>query len=287
MKLPVLTTLLVSTLLLGGCALPQPFRHEGVAVPLARPQGVRGVGLRIPTIYQPQGGQLADALTKVLDEMEIPSSQRQGAGFSTTLSLSVEANNGTILLDWILIQPDGQSSRHSQRLTLAQWQQSDTALMKSLARDCITTLLPPLYGVGTDPQAAPDPAISRKQIRVRVTPLAGLPGDGDTSLTAAVKAALARGTVQITDDPTADYVIEGRVAVAPHRMGEDLITLHWQVKRAKDNKDLGAADQDGPVPAGRLSQPWGGLARDIADGGAVGIMEIILADQDAQAAKQP
>jgi hypothetical protein len=112
---------------------------------------------------------------------------------------------------------------------------------------------------------------------VTMAPLHGLPGDGDKTLTAALKRALERSGLVVKDEGAA-YMVEGKVTVAPGLPGEDTVTVAWILKRVEDGTQLANIGQSGAVPRGRLAGPWGSLARDIAEGGAAGLMEVIRAD---------
>jgi hypothetical protein len=82
-------------------------------------------------------------------------------------------------------------------------------------------------------------------------------------------------------------MVEGKVTVAPGLPGEDTVTVAWVVKRADGGAELGNIGQSGGVPRGRLSQPWGTLARAIAEGGAAGVVQVVLADTGGNRRRMP
>lgn len=270
-----------------GCGdLPQPFRHEGAPEVLARPKMTRGVSVR-PLDDTPQGRALAEALVRALEDQEIPALVHDGAAFGHVIDGQMRDSGKTLAVRWSLKAPDGAETASAvQTVTKAVLFQGNPVLMKRAANDAAVALAQPL--ADPDAQALPSAAGVSGDTRsvVSVLPLRGLPGDGDKSLTEAMRRALGRGGVLVKDDG-ADYLVEGKVTVAPGLPGEDTVTVAWIVRRAKGGAELGNIGQSGGVPRGRLSQSWGLLARDIAEGGASGVVEVVLADTGGGRRKLP
>lgn len=261
------SSLLVLAVLLAGCGeVPQPFRHDESGVPrLARPKMVRGITIR-PLDGYDHAEPLAAALAKAMEARDIPALVRTGPAFGHVIE-GARDDAGTVV--WSLRAPDGtEAATMRQRLP----DSPDPARIKRAAAEAVAVLAEPL---SIDPDALPRQAPGAARVdrpAARLVPLTGLPGDGDKSLTAALRTALERAGVSVRED--ADIVVHGSVTVTPHSSTEDNVLVVWTVKRTRDGGQLARIDQGGAVPKGRLSLPWGSLARDIAEGGAAGIAEV-------------
>ncbi|HTH15499.1 MAG TPA: hypothetical protein VL974_02495 [Magnetospirillum sp.] len=259
---------------LGACGdIPQPFRHEDNVPALARPKMTRGVTVRPPADDE-SGRTLALAMVQALEEQEIPATLQEGPAFGHVIDGELAERGGDVLVRWHLKTPDGRELatqvQSVPKLVLAK---AEPKQMQRMAVGPAVAFANPL----ADPDARPSQAPARDlRTAVSLVPLKGLPGDGDKTLVEALRRALQRGGLMVKDD--ADYVIEGKVTVAPGLPGEDTVTVAWIVKRAKSGEELGNIGQSGGVPHGRLAQPWGTLARDIAEGGASGVVQVVLAD---------
>lgn len=284
---PSLLTALAAAALLAGCGdIPQPFRHDGQARPLARPKMTRGVAVRPPD--NPAGEMLAQALVRALEEQEVPALVQTGPAFGYQIEGRVDDLGPVLDAFWVLKTPEGGTAAQTrQSVPKRLLEPSEAKPLTRAAGPSAQLLAAPLV----DPDSLPDP--SRRQtaaaeIRplVRLAPLRGLPGDGDKSLTEAMRRALERSGVAVAQSGGA-YVLEGRVAVVPGLANEDTVTVTWVLKRAEGGGEIATVGQSGAVPRGRLSLPWGALARDIAEGGASGVIQAVRADGNSAARVQP
>lgn len=269
--------LMLAVLTLASCGdIPQPFRHEGAPTDLARPKMTRAVTIR-PLQDSTDGPALATALVQALEEQDIPAHITDGPAFGHVITGEMQATGKAVTVRWTLKAPDGTTATTAtQTVPTPLLAQGEPVLLKRAAMAAATALAGPL--ADPDGQAKlPVPALVDNRSVVSLLPLKGLPGDGDKALFEAMKRALGRGGLVVRDD-AADYVVEGKVTVAPGLPGEETLSVAWIVRRAKDKADLGNIGQSGAVPKGRLAQGWGTLARDIAEGGATGVVEVVLAD---------
>lgn len=257
-------------LLVTACGdMPQPFRHDGLNTAVA-PPGPRGVVVRPPDDSQ-NGTALAQAIVKRLTDQEIPASIRSAASGSWVLAATTETTITTKRLAWRLITPDGEPPEaFQQSLPTESWDKAGPATISRLADEVVARYAATLHGEA--PQDASAPAA--RGLTVRIEPLGGLPGDGDTALFRALGRALSRLGLSLTDKE-ADLAVRGRIALVPGRPGEEILDITWLVLDAKTGEELGKAAQQGALPKGRLAGPWGALAGDIAAGGADGIAEIV------------
>ena len=129
-------------------------------------------------------------------------------------------------------------------------------------------------------QPAPQPAatgsIARDgPIQVVVPAVTGAPGDGSTSLTAAIQRELTGRGVPLTDRPTSvAYRVEGTVAVGAAKDGKQPIQIEWLV-RDPHGKKLGTVSQKNEIPEGSLDGPWDRTADQAAGAAAQGIIKLL------------
>ena len=124
---------------------------------------------------------------------------------------------------------------------------------------------------------AVDPVIEQpsapKRLTARLGNFTGLPGDGNDSLRKALKGALERRGLLVVSEG-GDVTISPNIIVGPDKLGETPLDISWSVL-SKTGENLGEAKQHGQVSTLMLSGNWGHLARDIAEGGADGIVTVV------------
>ena len=265
-------------LLLAGCGeIPQPFRHEG-ADPSLAPAAARGIEVR-PLDDSPRSLQLAEAIVRHLTEAEIPASTRRVVSGAWVLGGTMAPAAGGASLRWTLSRGDGESlGGLEQTIPAATWTRATPRILDRIAAEVVDKLNGPLHG-GTSTEAAAPAA----ETTIRLLPLAGLPGDGNTALATAMRTVLRRDGFAVVDGE-ADFRLRGQATVTPGRPNEEILAVAWTVV-TKGGEDLGTSAQQGAVPKGRLAGPWGSLATDIAAGGAEGIGEIVRAAVAADATR--
>jgi|CXWK01.1.fsa_nt_gi hypothetical protein len=108
-----------------------------------------------------------------------------------------------------------------------------------------------------------------------VPSVTGAPGDGSTSLTAAIQRELSNKGVALTSAPSpSTYKVEGKVAMGQGKDGKQPIKIDWTVLDPKGNK-LGTVTQNNDVPQGSLDGPWGKTADAAAAAAAQGILKLL------------
>ena len=122
------------------------------------------------------------------------------------------------------------------------------------------------------PTALPDLA---DRVRVRIDPVEGAPGDGNRSLTIAMKAALRRaGVIMVQDLAEATMVVAGRVDAKPVLGDKEEIAISWTVSDAA-RREIGTISQANVIARGSLSGAWGEVARIVADGAVDGLLDLV------------
>ena len=132
---------------------------------------------------------------------------------------------------------------------------------------------PGLGGPSAAPAAsAPEPP---GEIMALVAPVSGAPGDGQKSLTAALKKRLFAGGVKLASVPARNvYTVKGSVVMANASGGKQNIRIEWQVLDP-NGKKLGTVSQQNTIAKGALNGPWGPIADAAAGAAADGIIKLI------------
>jgi hypothetical protein len=99
--------------------------------------------------------------------------------------------------------------------------------------------------------ASPASAVSPKSAGVLVQPVSGAPGDGQRSLTIALKKRLYAGGVKLANGPAVNvYMVKGSVKLADSSGGKQSIRIDWQVIDPSGKK-LGTVSQQNISQGGR------------------------------------
>lgn len=125
------------------------------------------------------------------------------------------------------------------------------------------------------PQSTVTGSISRGPVKALVPTVVGAPGDGSSSLRAALQRELGRSGVSLTDSRTPDtYIVEGKVAMGAGKDGKQPITIDWSVTDPTGKK-LGTVSQKNEVPQGSLDGSWGKTADAAAAAASQGIIKLL------------
>jgi hypothetical protein len=110
---------------------------------------------------------------------------------------------------------------------------------------------------------------------VLVQAVSGAPGDGQRSLTVALKKRLYAGGVKLANGPAVNvYTVKGSVSLREASGGKQSIRIDWQVLDPSGKK-LGTVSQQNTIPKGSLNGPWGAIADAAAGAAAAGIIKLI------------
>jgi hypothetical protein len=123
---------------------------------------------------------------------------------------------------------------------------------------------------------APAPSVaSPRAAGVVVAPVAGAPGDGQRSLTTALKKRLYAGGVKLANGTaTGVYMVKGSVKLVDANGGKQSIRIDWLVLDPSGKK-LGTVSQQNTIPKGSLNGPWGAIADAAAGAAADGIIKLL------------
>jgi hypothetical protein len=133
----------------------------------------------------------------------------------------------------------------------------------------------PKTKVSASPPTGPTTGSIGGAVKALVPPVAGAPGDGKTSLAAAIQRELQTKGVALADRPAANtYRVEGTVTLGAAREGKQAIQIEWVVKDPQ-GKRLGTVSQKNDIPEGSLDGPWGGIANQAASAAVQGIFKLL------------
>jgi hypothetical protein len=108
-----------------------------------------------------------------------------------------------------------------------------------------------------------------------VPTVTGAPGDGSTSLTAAIQRELQNKGVALAERGAASaYRVEGAVTLGEARDGKQPIQIEWVVKDPQ-GKRLGTVSQKNDIPEGLLDGAWGRTADQAASAAVQGIVKLL------------
>ena len=111
---------------------------------------------------------------------------------------------------------------------------------------------------------------------VAVVPaVTGAPGDGKTSLTEAMKRALAKQGIKVAASGRGAYKIQGQVELGAAANGQQPITIRWVVLDPSGKALEKTVVQNNKINAGMLDGPWGDVADQAAGAAASEVTKIL------------
>jgi hypothetical protein len=130
-------------------------------------------------------------------------------------------------------------------------------------------------GPTTTASAPPPSTSSARAAGVVVAPVSGAPGDGQRSLTTALKKRLYAGGVKLANGTAVNvYMVKGSVRMAEASGGKQSIRIDWLVLDP-NGKKVGTVSQQNTIPKGSLNGPWGAIADAAAGAAAAGIIKLL------------
>jgi hypothetical protein len=260
--------------------LPHPFADDKPPAALLQVPDTAGVSIA-PIVGVPAAAarKLGDAVAKAFLKHDIPASDRTANLDSFQLYGRVVASppsdgRASVRALWWLYDAKGKivGKRNAEILAAASdWQAAGNGPIEQLASLSADRLAPLL--MGNMPVAAPV-ASETGRIRVAIDKIAGAPGDGATSLKAAIAAVLQRQNIAIAPDGKADLHIAAEVTVSPAGAENVHIKIVWHVRRP-DGVDIGTVAQENDVPKGELDGDWGDIAYNVAIAASGGVIQLV------------
>ncbi len=116
---------------------------------------------------------------------------------------------------------------------------------------------------------------------VWVQPVRGAPGDGDKSLTRAIRYALVGAKVAVTSERlAARHILRAEVRVGAPQRGQQSVAISWTLT-SSDGRKVGNVVQRNAVPVGTFDGRWGETAVIIATAAVGGIKDVLAQAEKA------
>jgi hypothetical protein len=278
--------ILVLLVLLAGCQpLPHPFADDRPPRELVTVRDVAGVSVA-PIEGQPAAlaQKLSAAVASAFLKHDIPASdETTSLGsyqlFGRVVEVRSQPGKATETAYWRLQDAKGKTVGERTAHVDAEARDLESGDAQAIER---------LAGLSADALAplledeAPIEAPAEGRTRIAIREISGAPGDGATSLAAAVAAVLRKQDLAIVKEgQPADLTIDGAVSVSPATANQQHVKILWSVRRA-DGVEIGTAGQENDVPKGLLDGSWGDLAYSVAIAAGDGLMQLV-----ARGAPQP
>ena len=270
---------LAAALLLAACQpLPHPFADDRPPAALLRVRDVAGVSIA-PIAGAPAATaeKLGAAVAKALLKHDIPASDRTANLGSYQLygrlaTKHSDKDSVAMTASWQLYDAKGRMVGEPTAELEASPQDWDFASDAPIARLAQLTAdkIAPLLE-----DEAPVEAPGGGRIRVAVGTISGAPGDGATSLAAAVAGVLRKQDLAIVKEgEKADLSVDAEIAVSPVQANKQHVKIVWHVRRA-DGSEIGTAAQENDVPKGLLDGAWGDVAYSVALAAGDGLIQLV------------
>jgi hypothetical protein len=262
--------------------LPQPFRGRPgqQAAQLAQPPAVRIAVPRPTQALLPDDGAeaLAEALADALLAAEIPAAATDPLPLDWRLAVQARREGQDIVPRFALTDADDTplGTVTGQPVPLRAWAEGQAEALRAAAREAAPGLARIVARVEAARKASDPAALAGGPPRLRFIPVRGAPGDGNTALTARMRAFLTnRGFLVQEEGEGAAYAVEGVVAVVQGATpAVQRVEVQWIVSR-RDGFELGRVLQLNEVPRGSLDGLWGDVAYVVADEASGGVRDVI------------
>jgi hypothetical protein len=224
---------------------------------------------------------LAEAMALALRDAEVPAAVTEPQPLDLRLSIVAQRpdrDRNSIVPRYTLYSADGQSlaSNTGAPVPLAAWGSEAPSVFKRLGDRDAPGIAALLAGIEAARKTThPEALTGKAPPRLRLVPVRGAPGDGNTSLTAKMQEFLTqRGLVPQNNADGADYAVEGHVTMVDAPNNQQRVEVLWTVTR-RDGYELGRVLQMNEVPRGTLNRYWGAVAFVVANEASAGIRDVL------------
>ncbi len=283
MRIPSLLVILcLSLALVAACQqLPYPFKGttEGQEAARALVQEARSVDVeQVEGPAVPMSRLLAQSVADALVDRDIAATAKSlGTSYYVLRSKArTSRDRGSqiiVYIDWTLMDRRGSvigTHTHGVEGSWWEWVNGEPKILRRVGLDTSKAVAAMLRGSAV----AAECSVAQSLWVQKVT---GASGDGNTSLTNAIKAALKASDVPLSETPDqAIAFLQGTVKVGPgNKHGQQVVRIDWRVTRPDGSKLLGEANQENAIPTGSLDGPWGRVAGQVAAAAVDGIKQVL------------
>ena len=259
--------------------LPRPFQTPAEHGPLKLTQRDTSGGVRVTIVDGPStpvAKLLSEAVARGLVARGIPAMTKGGEALRYTLTgrtpeRAPDKGEAAIAkIHWSLNERGSESLSNFSQDVRGDWQQSSPRVIRSVgtaAARLIANVVEP-----EDETLKPVQAVSRG---VWIEPVSGAPGDGDKSLTRAIRYALVEAKITVASERlAARHILMAEVHVSAPQRGQQVVAINWTLT-SPDGRKIGNAVQRNAVPAGTFDGRWGETAVIIASAAVGGIKDVL------------
>ncbi|HET6605461.1 MAG TPA: hypothetical protein VFG62_02250 [Rhodopila sp.] len=290
--------LLMTLFGLSACGdLPEPFLGNpgATARRLAKPPApLLAVTPGTDTLLTDKANQdLADQMAKALQATEVPAMVRtKPEKTDWRLVTTAKQANNMVSPQFTVVNPDGKEEGKAvgEPVPVAEWASASPQMLQQIAAEAAPRVGAVLTSIRVAHEKADPNSLYNRQAKVMVAEVTGAPGDGNDSLTRQMRARLAvLGPIVLTTPTDADFIVKGKVAVAPLPAHKERVEIQWSVTNPAGD-ERGKVVQLNEIPAGTLDHYWGDVAVVVAAEASNGVNDVIRRQSDrepASAAQQP
>ncbi len=237
---------------------------------------------------------LSNAVVSALGAAGIPASRataNRGSymliGRSAWQPTSEPSGRSAVDIEWRVIDAAGEAIAVMAHRAYAggdQWANGDPAVMRSIAKDLALQLNDLLGGTASP---GTEPSTPSSYPLVSVDEIDSAPGDGRTSLAAAMRRALNGRGVPVVETSNGGELSVRCTVETTRAGGRERVEIRWAVIDAR-GAELGSIEQDNTIAPGTLDGAWGPIADAIAAAAADGLLDLLArTDGHAPAGLQP
>ncbi len=275
--------LIAALLLVAACGpVPKPFQpaQGGAESPLAKAGAASGIWIQpIDGASRPMSGLLMGAMIRGFKKygFNARTGARGNARYRLKGRAAINTENPTLpyvaLIHWTLYDFDGQVlGAETQGVSGSRndWDLGAPAVIADVGEkgpDIIARI------IGKEEENLRP--IRPKLAGLWMKPIENAPGDGNTSLTRAIKGIIQGAGIVVAEERRyAEYVLEASVILGDPKDGQQRIEIVWAVK-TPDGREIGRATQKNLVDAGTFAGPWGEVAGLVAEAALEGIERVL------------
>ncbi len=263
--------------------LPRPFKQppESSFNPLVREVATSGIWIQtIDGISLPMSKLLAEAMAEGFENYSIRTTTEDRGNSRYRLKGRARINDDpslpyVVLIHWTLFDYDDKiigTETQGVTATRRDWDYGSPTIIKEVGDDGSE-----IIAAMIDKEEQNLKPVGPRLAGLWVNPVTNAPGDGDRSLTRAIKAAIKGAGIAVAGEKRyAEFVLDGRVRVDPPNDNLQRVEIVWAVL-TPDGREIGRATQKNLVEAGTFAGPWGEVAEVVADAALEGIQGVLRA----------
>lgn len=282
-------TCLALVLVMAACGpLPRPFKpdQDSSANPLVGEVAAKGVWIEpIDGVSPPMSKMLTESLVKGFEIYGLHAFTGDNVNGRFRLKGRAEINDKDptlpyiVLINWTLYNYQGEAienetqgvpgSRHD-------WEYGSPKIVADVGENG-SEILASLIAKYDELESFGAQPVGPKLAGLWVKPIEKAPGDGNVSLTRAIKAAIKGAGIAVAPERRfAEFVLEGNVSLSPHDDKLERVKIIWAVM-TPEGREIGRATQQNLVDTGTFKGPWGEVAAMVAGAALEGIQGVLQA----------